>query len=66
MHLSEVIELFRFQQIFPFLQFATDDNEELIKLFYVGIQRDFVGFTFEYNINNRIMKVDSNVWKEFG
>lgn len=66
MYLKDVVNLLQFQQLFPLLQFDADYNEELVKMFYASLQGDFFGVTFSYSIQNRIITIDSNTWKEFG
>ena len=66
LHLPEVVELLDFQKIFSFLELDANYNEELVKLFYVGIQGQFDDFTFSYKIDNKVVKVNNNVWREFG
>lgn len=63
MHIPEIVERINFQGIDVFLDCTTEYNEDLVKLFYTGVDGKFVGFKFACNIGNRVIEVNDDVWK---
>ncbi|KAI5418039.1 hypothetical protein KIW84_042615 [Lathyrus oleraceus] len=51
MHIPNVVERISFQEIDLFLNYITEYNEDLVKLFYTGVDEKFEGFKFACNID---------------
>lgn len=62
-HIPNVVERISFQGIDLFLNYITEYNEDLVKLFYTGVDKKFEGFKFTFNIGNNAIKVNDDVWK---
>lgn len=58
-----VIERISFQGIDLFLNCITEYNEDLVKLFYIGVTEKFEGFRFFCIIGNHTVEVNDDVLK---
>lgn len=63
MHIPNIVEHISFQEIDLFLNCISEYNEDLVKLFYIGIDGKFEGFKFTCNIGNKVIEVNDDVWK---
>lgn len=63
MHIPNIVERISFQGIYLFLNCITEYNEDLVKLFYTGVDEKFEGFKFACNIGNNVSEVNDDVWK---
>lgn len=63
MRIPDVVERLNVQIIDLFLECTTKYNEELVKLFYTCVVGKFEGYVFKYNISNRVLEVNDDVWK---
>ena len=63
LHLPELIDLIRFQKLHNFLECKDKYNEDLVRIFFAGVQGNFEDFEFRYRMNNKNYMISSHVWK---
>lgn len=63
MRIPDVVERLNVQRIDLFLECTTKYNEDLVKLFYTDVVGNFECYEFKYNIGNRVLEVNDDVWK---